>query len=94
MSDEWIIRTFDGGHRLVFGDEDFLEYDHCVYPDDGDGSQYREVEARMRLFAAAPDLLAALEGMLSIWQDVGGDQGNYYVEQAEAAIAKAKGGTQ
>ena len=40
---------------------------------------------------AVKDLLAALEGMLHIWRDVGGDQGNYYVEQSEAAIAKAKG---
>ena len=41
--------------------------------------------------SAVGDLIAALEGMLCLWRDVGGDQGNYYVEQSETALAKVKG---
>ena len=44
-----------------------------------------------RLIAAAPDLLAALEGMLEPYEAFGarGDR----IESARAAVAKATGGT-
>lgn len=62
-----------------------------VYYDDNDFIPPRQANANARLFAASPCLLEALEGMLELWQTVGGDQGNYWVEKAEAAIKKARG---
>lgn len=45
-------------------------------------------DANARLIAAAPDLLAALENLMPLWSS-GIDEP--WVEQARAAIAKAKG---
>jgi len=53
-------------------------------------------EANARLIAAAPDLLAALQGMCSVWVTVCNSKGwepehmSQYTD-ARAAIAKAKG---
>lgn len=35
-------------------------------------------------------LVEALQGMLKLWEKVGGDGEHYYVKQAKAAIAAAK----
>lgn len=53
---------------------------------------YSEVEANIKLIAAAPDLLQALEGMLEAYDDgVGQDWEQPYRLKARAAIAKATG---
>ena len=48
------------------------------------GVDVGEGESNARLFAAAPDLLAALKAMLDE------DDGGYSADQARAAIAKAQ----
>ncbi len=48
-------------------------------------------EANKALIAAAPDLLAALEKVIA-WLDAGCDPSRVSLENARAAIAKAKGG--
>lgn len=50
-----------------------------------------EQEANARLMAAAPELLEALEEMLSAW-DEGPAYGAASADKARAAIAKATGG--
>lgn len=78
-----------------------IEYQHGLYPDDGD--QFKEAKANARLIAAAPDLLAALKALLSFhqvrWvQDEGPDGEGWKsteltaaFDAADAAIAKAEG---
>lgn len=53
---------------------------------------YRDEDgANARLIAAAPELLAALETLVS-WADNDPERNGYdFVQQARAAIAKAKG---
>ena len=48
-------------------------------------------ESNARLIAAAPDLLAALEGMLEVFGDEFGAGESDTCDAARAAIAKAKG---
>ena len=66
---------------------------HCS-PDDSDMEYVCFIEdhhregANSHLIAAAPDLLAALEGLLPMW---GSGIKEPHVEAARAAIAKAKG---
>lgn len=52
------------------------------------GHREQEAQANARLIAAAPDLLAALEALLS---DVGPSSGLPSAIQAREAIAKARG---
>ena len=80
-------------------------YGWCVYPDsiksyllpiawafpcDMEDDGKKTEEANARLIAAAPELLAALESLLSAAEEDGGDLDGP-IEQAKAAIAKAKG---
>ena len=51
----------------------------------------RETDANARLIAAAPDLLAALGGMLTVAQSYQDEKGQRAVQAARAAIAKATG---
>jgi hypothetical protein len=55
-----------------------------------------ESDANGRLIAAAPRLLAALEGVLQIWDDLYSNQSDEAEraawEEARAALAEAKGG--
>jgi hypothetical protein len=69
-----------------------------TYDGEGDNSQYEEAEANARLIAAAPDLLAALEGVTAYIEDHRGDGGDGIMctgcrlwKQARAAIARARG---
>jgi len=58
------------------------------------GDNDAEEEADARLIAAAPDLLAALEGLLGCTElNLDGMDGDtrYLIENARAVIAKAKG---
>jgi hypothetical protein len=64
----------------------------------GDNPKYLQAVANARLIAAAPDLLAAIEGLLADIQDYQrinklGGQDNHWQVIARAAIAKAKGHT-
>jgi hypothetical protein len=57
----------------------------------------RQTEANARLIAAAPELLEALELLVSTYFDTSGAHGlneREIVDKAYAAIAKAKGGQQ
>lgn len=62
----------------------------------GDAPPLRQAKANARLISAAPDLLAALEGVVSAYGDT--TWGTVYAMEralpaARAAIAKAKGGS-
>lgn len=48
------------------------------------------VRRRMPPQCVNHDLVEALEGMLHLWSGVGGDESNYYVKLANAAIARAE----
>ena len=71
-----------------------LDYEIRAWPTDGGGSvivagmarHLPEWEANARLIAAAPELLAALDGMLRNSSDP------YAINAALAATAKARGG--
>ena len=63
------------------------QYTVCVLND------LQNPESNARLIAAAPDLLEALEKMVSLISDLHGDRlKSSTVENALSAIAKAKGG--
>lgn len=64
-----------------------IEMDFTLYPEDG--AQWEEARANTRLIAAAPELLEALENILSNCLDSDGLSRAY--ENARAAIAKATG---
>jgi len=81
----------DGNLEIVGGD------DVLVAEVDPDGSE-EEVLANAALIAAAPDLLAACEGMIDLCKtlllkDCGfySPDNNGYIQTARWAIAKAKG---
>lgn len=61
-----------------------------------DGMPTHQMEADAGLISAAPELLAALEGILQWWMesDGGDDMPVDLFDGAQAAIAKAKGGPQ
>lgn len=64
--------------------------------DASDSEQFQEAQANARLISAAPELLEALQGMLSLDDEHqrGADDQDvcFEVQQARAAIAKATGG--
>jgi hypothetical protein len=67
MAERWRVE-YDGqcgAHAIVLGGGDRIDWPHCVYPDDGDGTQFREVEEVVNVMAAAPDLLAACEAAMA-----------------------------
>jgi hypothetical protein len=75
-----------------------VDADECVLdrPTTNDGiyvaqAKGPDAEANARLMAAAPDLLAALEDLLSATREVGYVHYAPYRRAAEAAIAKALG---
>lgn len=61
-----------------------------------DGMPTHQMEADAGLISAAPELLAALEGILQWWMesDGGDDMPTDLFDRGHAAIAKAKGGPQ
>jgi hypothetical protein len=69
----------DGLHVLRFGSalesrgnyesHHLIEYQHDVYPEDGDGAQYAEADANARFIAAAPRLLTAVLGLIEQQQE-------------------------
>lgn len=84
----WSWSESEYGHSIHIGG-DHIVWEHCVYPTDGDGSQYAETEAKVRLIAAAPDLLAACKAAYEMFGD-GGDT-EHVIRMVEAAISKAEG---
>lgn len=60
-----------------------------------DAARSADAEKLLALAAAAPELLAALDGILQWWMesDGGDDMPADLFDEAHAAIAKAKGGT-
>ncbi len=81
----------------------FIEWDHGIYPEDGDGSDFREADANVRLIAAAPELLEAVEYALKFLESEPPptppeeceseyiEMHNRVRETAREAIAKARG---
>lgn len=57
----------------------------------GNGTMPVEWDSNARLIAAAPELLAELEGMVKVWKMGWKVDKATYIADAEAAIAKAKG---
>ena len=79
----WVLESPESGGRVLAQDE------RATIIHTPTGSPFNElVIADARLIAAAPDLLEALQAMLSIGQPDG------LAENARAAIAKATGGQQ
>lgn len=88
------IRAADGQVTIgtIYGVDGYFP---CIDEDEDDEGVLEfmaECQANARLITAAPELLAALEGLIS------GTPGHYYsssdyhaIEQAVSAIAKAKG---
>lgn len=56
------------------------------------GAENEEIHANMTLGAAAPDLLAALKGLLAYVEDGYGDHDSAEGKEARDAITKAEGG--
>ena len=86
----------DEGFRITLGGaskwavEKGISYAMCLYPEDG--AQHAEAEANARLIAAAPDLLAALEGLeelLMIRESSPTMSPLCTIEQDRVAIARA-----
>ena len=90
----WVVGNLDkNDQRLVRGEHFEIAtcWHHCV------GSIEKEMEANARLIAAAPELLEALEQVLIEYDEV--DLADHEpqsftsaINEARAAIAKAKGG--
>jgi hypothetical protein len=78
-----VAKNDHGGHETIATVSmtppwDVETYDWCILPENA--------EANARLIAAAPEMLAALKGISSRWDDEDA------WEAVEAAIAKATGG--
>ena len=88
----WHIDTEDGGARILDDDELIIAGIYGFSAPDRDGQE----DANARLIAAAPDLLAALKGLLESIQDVERETNTMYgtldgaLADARAAIAKAE----
>lgn len=61
-----------------------IEYDHCLYPEDGE--QFQEADANAHLVAAAPDLYEALDELLAACGGNGPAS-----QKARAALRLARG---
>lgn len=85
----WEVGNLDrNGQRVVRGEIEVCTcWHHCV------GSLEEQMEANARLIAAAPDLLAALAGIIEIGKrDLTNPKYDAYFEEARAALKKARGG--
>ena len=112
----WTWGRTEDGHEIrmgnainavgIYDSHCVIEYNHSVWPYDGDepNKQYEEAEANARLIAAAPDLLAACKEALigakheaCKYTDDDPDwtwhccDWSEVVEKLEKAIAKAEG---
>ena len=82
---EWNAAQSGEGHYIT-DSKDMVELSRIaavLFHDDADG----ETRANARLLAAAPDLLAALIGVVKV-----ADRATVEFDAARAAIAKAEGG--
>ena len=91
---QWIVREIEDGHAILmtsdarrtyprqFAVDEVIEWEHQC-----DGAQAREVEKRLALIAAAPDLLAACKLALSAFEH----QRAIDWDDLYRAIAKAEG---
>ena len=82
---EWNVAQGGEGHYIT-DSKDMAELSRIaavLFHDDADG----ETRANARLLAAAPDLLAALIGVVKV-----ADRATVEFDAARAAIAKAEGG--
>ena len=84
-------REYDAEADIVSGERDSGCTIATVWPDNS------EYEANANLIAAAPDLLEAIETVISYNRDIRDGKLNYrpqdHIDVLEAAIAKAKGPT-
>ena len=82
---EWNVAQGGEGHYITDSNDmgELSRIAAVLFHDDADG----ETRANARLLAAAPDLLAALIGVVKV-----ADRATVEFDAARAAIAKAEGG--
>lgn len=93
----WHINTIEANPHTVHSDRGLVAT--CMLPppfgpETWSGHTVYETEANARLIAAAPELLAALEGLLSVVNVRIDDPRIELFDAARAALAKAKGGAE
>ncbi len=82
----WSTRENGGWQKMIMAGKHIITYSTGE-------NQKEEVEANARLIAAAPDMLEALDGLvgIGIMNPTGSPTLDKLIDQAEAAIARAKG---
>ena len=84
------LTTVTGGQRMNAQPHAWPAYPLTAQV--GGMAALHEMQANARLIAAAPELLAALKGMLEVFGDEFGIGDSSVCDDARAAIAKAEGG--
>lgn len=95
----WSFERTEYGHAILMGEDAQMNYpgsfnvnEVIEWEHDCSGAQWKAADARVRLIAAAPDLLAALKAVVTA--DAGGSWRNLTGENAQCAlkaIARAEG---
>ena len=91
MSDETVMPSYMRGLQMHFA-HDVSGYP-CFYIHGMSGDQKRDAKAlasHVRLFTAAPDLLASLREVLGWYVEGGHAVPRIYIDRANAAIAKVE----
>ena len=85
----WAVSNYYAGKASISG-ENWGGFATVVTKLDGDESEYGEGLANARLIVAAPDLLAALENIVSASSANDGDSLMNAIREGIAAISKAR----